>query len=327
MSNGPPGLAVGEQAPDIPEGLVQRVFRSGAPARVEAYSDLSGPAVGRMHELDIAAGAAAPILVDANLWGVITAMTRSGPVAVGLERSLARFADLASSAVSSAKARGDLRQLADEQAALRQVAELAARDAPADEVLEAVAAQASRLAGVEFTTVLRYEPDGATEIVALSGAPAGLAVGMRAPAVGDGAGQRVWRTGRAAHVENLATMSGHWPRVAHGFGFSTSTAVPILIQGNLWGALAVVGQAPSVGGEPVTAGILERLTSFADLAGTAISGAQARRQLHALLDQQAALRRVAELVARDAALTQVFAAVDHGSVFTAREPVRGFAAR
>jgi len=98
-------------------------------------------------------------------------------------------------------------------------------------------------------------------------------------------------------------MTGHWPRIAHGYGFSSSAAVPISIQGGLWGALVVVGEAP-LGME-----IEENLIGFADLAGTAISAAQARAELRTLVVEQAALPRVAELVARGAALDEVFAAV------------------
>ncbi len=302
--NAPPDLDMGERAPDVPDGLVSQVFRSGRPARVEAYKDLTGPGVGRMHGLGITAGAAAPILVDGSLWGVIAAMQRSGSVAAGLEHRLADFADIAATAVSAAQAKDDLHGLADQQAALRRVAELAARDAPTEDVLAAVAAHASQLAGVEFTTVLRFEPDGSTEISALSGAPDGLVIGMRASGAGEGAVQRVWRTGRAARADRLAAMTGHWPQVAHGFGFSSSAAVPISIQGGLWGALVVVARD-----EPLAAEIEKSLTSFAEIAGTAISAAQARAALRMLVDEQAALRRVAELVARGAALQEVFRAV------------------
>jgi signal transduction histidine kinase len=216
----------------------------------------------------------------------------------------AELEELAAATSSAARARSDLQRLAEEQAALRRVAEIVAQESPADEVLHAVAVQASRVAGVDFTTLLRYEPDGSTEIVAVEGAPDGILVGMRAPGSGDGAVQRVWRTGRAGRIDNLATMSGHWTKVAHGFGFSTSVAVPILIQGRLWGALVVVGRK-----QPLARGIDEHLTNFAELAGTAISAAEARKELRVLADEQAALRRVAELVARGAALDEVFAAV------------------
>jgi len=299
----PASLDVGERAPDVPDGLVMQVFRSGRPARVEAYADLTGPGVARMHRLGITAGAAAPILVDGRLWGVIAAMQRSGSVVAGLEDRLADFADIAATAVSAAQANADLRGMADQQAALREVAELAARNTPAEHVLAAVAAHASKLAGVEFTTILRFEPDGSTQISSLSGAPDGLTIGMRAPGSGDGATQRVWRTGRAARADKLDAMTGHWPRIAHGHGFASSAAVPISIQGRLWGALVVVGDAP-LGPE-----IEASLASFAELAGTAISAAQARAELRTLVTEQAALHRVAELVARGAALDEVFTAV------------------
>jgi signal transduction histidine kinase len=184
------------------------------------------------------------------------------------------------------------------------VAELAAQEAPVDAVLETVAVQASRLAGVDFTALLRFDPDGSTEIVAVDGAPGDIRTGMRAPAGGDGAVQRVWRSGRAARIDDLAEMSGHWPRVAHDFGFTASVAVPILLERRLWGALVVVARR-----EPLPPSIERHLTDFAELASTAIGAAQTRRELHVLASEQAALRRVAELVAHGAALDEVFGAV------------------
>ncbi len=88
-------------------------------------------------------------------------------------------------AVANAEARGRLKDFADEQAALRRVAELAAHDAPTEQVLQAVAVEASGLAGVEFGMVLRYEGlDGANRIVALHGAPDNFAIGLLAPGTG-----------------------------------------------------------------------------------------------------------------------------------------------
>jgi GAF domain-containing protein len=173
---------------------------------------------------------------------MLTATSDSAPMPAGTEDRLLQFAGLVSAALSNVQARTELQSLADEQAALRSVAELAAQDVPAEEVLAAVARQASRLTDVDFSTLLRFEPDGSTEIAALEGAPAGVVVGMRGPATGDGATQRIWRTGRPARIENLAESSGHWAQVAHGHGFTTSAAVPILIQGTLWGVLVVVGR-------------------------------------------------------------------------------------
>jgi signal transduction histidine kinase len=168
----------------------------------------------------------------------------------------------------------DLHQVAEEQDAFGHVADLVASDATPDEVLDEVVAQAAQLTGVEFTTLLRFEAGGATEIAALSGAPDGLAVGMREP--GD----------------------------VYARGLASSAAAPILIGGRLWGALVVTGRDA-----PLPAGVEDSLTRFAKLAGTAIADAQARRGLRVLADEQAALRRVAELAARAGDPQEVFAAV------------------
>ena len=194
--------------------------------------------------------------------------------------------------------------MADEQAALRRVAELSARGASADDVLAAVAVEGSRLSGVDFTTLLRYEADGSTEVVALHGPPSGVVVGMRAPGAGRGAVQLLWRTGRAARIDDLSAVPGRWPAIARGAGYAGSVAVPIVLHGSLWGALVVVSRHG-----PLPRGIEDHLARFADLVGTTISAAEARLRLRLLADEQAALRRVAELVARGAAVEEVFVAV------------------
>ena len=279
-----------------------RVRRDSRVVRVDDYTRELDAELARAFNL--AAAVSVPVPVSGQVWGMLTATSDASPLPAGSEERLLQFTGLVTAALANIQARSEIQALADEQAALRSVAELAAQDVPADEVLAAVASQASRLTGVDFSTLLRYEPDASTEIVALDGAPPGIAVGMRAPGTGDGAVQRVWRTGHPARIDNLAEMSGHWPQVAHGHGFSTSAAVPIIIHGTLWGALVVVGRD-----KPLPSQIHTHLTSFAELAGTAISAAQARRQLQQLAEEQGALRRVAELVARGAVLPEVFTAV------------------
>jgi signal transduction histidine kinase len=304
LDGAPANLTLGLRASGDGDGSVHRVWRTRRAARVKNLDAMSGRWPQMASQFGFSTSAGVPILLpEGELWGALIVAGRdSMPAAI--ESHLADFAELASTAISAAHTRAQLRILADEQAALRRVAELVAREAPPDEVLEAVAAQASQLAGVDFTTLLRFELDGSTEIVALDGAPGDVKVGMRAPGRGDGAVQRVWRTHRAARIDNLADMSGRWPQVAHGFGFSASAAVPILLQKRLWGALVVVAR-----NEPLPAAMEEQLSDYAELASTAISAAQARTELRMLAEEQTALRRVAELVARGAALEEVFSAV------------------
>jgi signal transduction histidine kinase len=294
----PIGTRIDYEAGTLPD----RARRDGTAVRVDDYS--VEPDAQLAVEFNLAAAVSVPIIVGGEVWGMLTATSDAHPLAAGAEQRLLQFTGLITAALANIQTRMELQSLADEQAALRSVAELAAQGAPAEQVLGAVATQASRLTGVDFSTLLRYEPDGSTEIVALDGAPPGVAVGMRAPGSGDGSVQRVWRTHQPARVDNLAAMSGRWPQVAQGHGFSTSAAVPILTHGTLWGSLVVVGRD-----KPLPAEIHVHLTSFAELCGTAIAAAHSRRQLQQIADEQGALRRVAELVARGAALPEVFTAV------------------
>jgi len=194
-------------------------------------------------------------------------------------------------------------RLAVAQLAVRRLGELTLRGASAAEVLQAVAGQAAQLSGADVTTVLRYEADGSSDIVALDGAPAGVTVGMRAPCAGDDAVERLWRTDRPARGDDLTRVSGHWPRIEHA-GCAESLAVPIRTEGNLWGALVVASRD-----QPLARDVEHRLVAFGELVGPLVVSADARLQLRAWADEQAALRRVAEMVARAASLDEVFTTV------------------
>ena len=304
LNGAPDNFAIGMRAPGTGDSSVQRVWGTRRVARVDDLGQMSGRWPRLAYERGFKASAGVPIVIHGELWGALIVCGRGGPVPRPIEEHLANFAELAATAISAAHARQELRMLADEQAALRRVAELAAHEAPAEEILQAVAVEASALAGVDFSTLLHYEPDGSTVIVALDGAPDGIRVGMRSPGTGDGAVQRVWRTGQPARIDNLAEMSGVWPQLAHRHGFNASAAVPVVIHGKLRGALVVVGRR-----EAFPHSIEEHLANFADLAATAVSAADARQELRLLANEQAAVRRVAELVARGATLDEIFNAV------------------
>ncbi len=293
---------VGTRITFAAETLPDWIRRGDRVVRVDDYTQERDAELAA--QFGLLAAVAAPISVQGEVWGMLTGTSDAQPLPRGTEHRLQQFAELVAAALANSQARADLQALADEQTALRRIAELSAQEATADAVLQAVAVQASRLAGVEFGMVLRFVgPDGANEIVALDGAPANFTLGLRASGTGDGSVHRVWRTGRAARVDNLDAMSGRWPQMASQFGFSTSAGVPILLQeGELWGALIVAGR------ESMPAAIESHLADFAELASTAISAAHTRAQLRVLADEQAALRRVAELVARGAPLDEIFTA-------------------
>src|SRR6202007_1744261 len=75
--------------------------------------------------------------------------------------------------------------------------------------------------------------------------------------------------------------------------------------GRLWGSLAVASKQET----PLPLDAEHRLVAFTELAATAIANSEATHELAQLADEQAALRRVATLVAEGATPHRVFDAV------------------
>ncbi|MFI5952860.1 GAF domain-containing protein [Cryptosporangium sp. NPDC051539] len=284
--------------------LARSIWDSGRPSRTATYTNASGSLAEMIRGWGWRSSVGAPVVVNAEVWGLTAVGSTDGTAyPPGTEEKLAAFTELLASAIAIAQSREEIEQLAAEQTALRRVAELAAHDASPGEVFEAVVTEAAGLVGVAFTTLLRFAPDGATEVVAIHDPPEGVTVGMRAPAAGDGATQRVWRTGRPARTNRLPDVSGAWPKLAAGRGYLSSAAAPILAEDRLWGVLVAAGR------HALPPLIEEKLSSFAGLAGTAIASSQARADVQALADEQAALLRVAQQVAGGEPSDAVFAAV------------------
>jgi signal transduction histidine kinase len=200
---------------------------------------------------------------------------------------------------------GELRVLAEEQAALRRVATLVARGAPPEEVFAAVTEEVGRLLPVDSAGMGRYESDGALTFVASWG---GLVdffpVGSRMILRGQSIGTLVYETGRPARIDSNEA-SGPLNPFARERGVRSSVGTPIVVEGRLWG---VVG-AGSSREQPLPADTEARLASFTELLATAIANAENHAQLSRLAEEQAALRRVATLVARGTRPEELFAAV------------------
>jgi signal transduction histidine kinase len=94
-------------------------------------------------------------------------------------------------------------------------------------------------------------------------------------------------------------------------GIRSGVAVPIVVEGRLWGGIGAGTRS-----EHFPADTEQRMAGFTELIGTAIANAEGRAQLEEsrdkllrVADEQAALRRVATLVARGLPPAEVFAAV------------------
>jgi signal transduction histidine kinase len=114
----------------------------------------------------------------------------------------------------------------------------------------------------------------------------------------------VWETGRPARIDDYAGASGPIAEAVREFAMRAVVGVPISVEGRLWGVMIVGARA-----EPLPASTEARLAGFTELAGTAIANAQARVELRGFAEEQAALRRVATLVARGASPGEVLTAV------------------
>jgi signal transduction histidine kinase len=275
-SSGGLSQRVGDRASRGGRNVSTLVFQTGLPARIDNYDDASGPAAESARESGIRAAVGVPISVDGRLWGMMfVGSTRQEPLPADTEARLTGFTELIATAIANAQARMELRGFADEQAALRRVATLVARAAPPEEVLTAVAEEAARLLHTPHASMSRYEPDGATRVVAASGNT--LPIGTRVGFGGRNVNTLVFETGRPARVDNYDDASGAAAEGAHRLGIRASVGVPVRVDGRLWGVTFVA----STREEPLPADTEARLTGFTELIGTAIANAEARAEVAA----------------------------------------------
>ncbi len=296
-------VAVGMRLAVEGDGLVQRVQRSGRAERVDSYEGVPGSNAATARTLGLTSGVGAPIVTEGRVWGAVTVLG-SGPSLPGsAEGRLGMFAKLVATAISNAQARTDLAELADEQTALRRVAELVARGVAQEELFGTVAVEASKLVGDEATTLVRIGDDRTYTVVAVCGGPAPVGTRIDVAPDDEGVVAEILRTRRPARLDDYGARSG--PAYARDdYGVGSSVGVPIVVDDCVWGVLGA-----TTTGRRLPATAERRLGQFAELVAAALANAQARDVVEKLAQEQAALRRVAELVARGAPLDEVFAAV------------------
>jgi GAF domain-containing protein len=289
--------------------VVSLVVRTGRPARIDDYADASGMVADAARAGRLCSAVGVPISVEGRLWGVMAVGSgQKRPMPANAEERLAAFTELVGTAIANAQARVELRGFAEEQAALRRVATLVARAASPDEVFAAVTAEVGRALSADFTTMSRYDAGGMTTIVGewtSTGVAAPVGIGSRLSLGGRNATTLVFDTGRPVGIDYSADSSGPIADAAREWGFSSAVGVPIDVEGRLWGIVTVA----SARERSLPANTEARLVAFTELVGTAIANAQARVELRGFAEEQAALRRVATLVARAAPPGEVFAAV------------------
>jgi signal transduction histidine kinase len=168
------------------------------------------------------------------------------------------------------------RELLEEQAALRLVATLVARGVDQETILTAVAKEIGRMAGADMVYIFRYEPDGtATRTAVWTTQPV-------APALGETATStevftKVLQTRAAVRLDDMGGLTGGAAEIVSKFGIRSAVAIPIMVDGELWGAAG----AASTKHQKLPEGIEQRISGFTELVATAISNANARAELAA----------------------------------------------
>jgi signal transduction histidine kinase len=253
--------------------ITVRVVESAAPARIDSAADMRTEfGKQRWAELGYEASIGAPIFVEGNVWGVVTAsrMQPGDTFPPGAEQQLADFAALVAQSIVNAEARRETAALVAEQSALRRIATLVAGGKPQAEVVDEVTSDVGKLFGATKVMLVRWEGIQ-DEVVVISGWSA-----REAPPIEPGTAYhpghesatiRVLETGLASRSDDPPEQDG---------GCSMISA-PVIVKAALLGALTA--SRPAEDAFPVGAEI--RLRSFADLAAQSIANERAQAELRA----------------------------------------------
>jgi GAF domain-containing protein len=270
------------------------VFETGRPARIDSYADASGPLAGAIREEGVRSAVGTPIVVDGRVGGVMgVGSVLELPLPGDTEARLASFTELVATAIASAESHVRLARLAKEQAALRRVATLVARGVPPEEVFAAVTEEVVRVLPVQLVRMGRYEPEAVTFVAASGMSDAFFPPGARLKLGGKNVSTLVAQTGRPARIDGYADASGQIGVTIREAGIRSAVGTPITVEDRLWGVIAVASTLE----QRLPADTEARVAQFTELLAMAVANAESRAGLARLAEEQAALRRVATLVA------------------------------
>ena len=167
--------------------------------------------------------------------------------------------------------------MAAEQAALRRVATVVAREADPARVFEVVTEELGRLLGAQTSNMIRFEPDGGGVVAGgwSTGGARNVPVGTRVALDGPTAAAFIRDSGRPERVDDYSETPGSTADLLRELGLRSSVGTPIWLGGRLWGAVLV----STVGETPFPEGAEQRIADFAELVGVALANAEARQEL------------------------------------------------
>ena len=102
-------IEVGSRLPLEGENVATLVLRTAQPVLIDDYATATGEHAALLRQTGVRSAAGAPIVVDARLWGVMSAGSiQSKPLPAGTESRIAEFTDLLGTAISNAQSRAEL---------------------------------------------------------------------------------------------------------------------------------------------------------------------------------------------------------------------------
>jgi PAS domain S-box-containing protein len=298
-----------ERWPIEPGDPAWMILESRAATRVEDWASVPGPfAEAVRNSFGVSASVGCPIVVEGRLWGALAVHSKQRqPLRPDTESRIAQFTDLVGTAIANAESRGRANRLAEEQATLRRLATLVAQQAPLEVVFAKVAEEVARTLGDVDSALWRDDGDRTVTAVAARGpsvAP-GVRVGTQLTLDGDSVIALVLREGRPHRIDDFSQMAGSVAERARELGMRSAVGCPIVVGSRTWGAMTVATyEAEALAPETET-----RVARFSELVATAIANSEARAEVERLAAEQAALRRVATLVAEGASPDAVLDAV------------------
>ena len=171
----------------------------------------------------------------------------------------------------------DVQEIVAGQAALRRVATLVARGVCYEELFAVVNQELAQLVRADAAALLRFEPDETiTLLAAWNAAGAPVPVGERESA--NAALRRLRDTARPVRFGPTGVpLTGPFIAEIRRLGIRASVAVPIQVDGRVWGISVAASRSP----EPFPAATETRMVEFAELVATAVSNARSRAELAA----------------------------------------------
>ena len=190
----------------------------------------------------------------------------------------------------------ELRRLIEEQTALRRFATLVAEGASEVDLIAAITSEVARLFEAETANTMRWEGDTIRVIGDWYEQETQTGYTGRVFAFGgDTITARIVSSGTPARIDSVDDLNTDFAKERWAeLGIHASIGAPIIVDGKVWGVIVASRTSPE---DRFPLGAEHRLGNFAALVAQAIANSEARREVAALLEEQAALRRVATLVA------------------------------